>query len=76
MARQVLEDGVSFIYLCEPNLTPEEEEFRRQVWLYHGAAEYVESLEFHNQSHPDLLRWASPEQLNLILQNRRYRLPL
>jgi hypothetical protein len=57
MARQVLEDAVSFIYLCEPNLTPGEQEFRRQVWLYHGAAEYVESLEFHNQSHPDLVRW-------------------
>lgn len=57
MARQVLEDVVSFIYLCEPNLTPEEEEFRRQVWLYHGATEYVESLEFHNQSHPDLAQW-------------------
>lgn len=54
LARQVLDDAISFLYLSDRNLTPEEEEFRRRVWLHHAATEYVESLEVQNPSHPDL----------------------
>jgi hypothetical protein len=57
MARQVLEDVLSFVYLSEPNLTEEQKEFRGQVWRYHGFGESIESaelLETSSWSNPDL----------------------
>jgi hypothetical protein len=57
MARQVLEDVLSFLYLSEPNLTKEEKDFREFVWSYHGLGESIESaelLETANWSNPDL----------------------
>jgi len=46
MARQVMEDAITFFYLSEPNLTTEEQVFRRLVWQLHGATETLEALEY------------------------------
>jgi hypothetical protein len=46
MARQVMEDVISFLYLSEPNLTNDEKIFRALVWSYHGATETIGSLDF------------------------------
>lgn len=54
MARQVLEDVVSFLYLSEQNLTQEEQAFREYVWRYHGYTESVESSKLAVPSNPDL----------------------
>jgi len=57
MARQVLEDVLSFLYLSEANLTKEEKDFRAFVWQYHGLGESIESaelLETPEWSNPDL----------------------
>jgi hypothetical protein len=57
MARQVLEDVLSFLYLSEPNLSKEQKEFREFVWRYHGLGESIESaelLETAKWSNPDL----------------------
>jgi len=57
MARQVLEDVLSFLYLSEPNLAKGEKAFRELVWRYHGFGESVESaelMETANWSNPDL----------------------
>jgi hypothetical protein len=50
MGRQILEDVLAFLYLSEPNLSPEEKEFRALVWKYHGATEYIKSQEEQNPS--------------------------
>jgi hypothetical protein len=52
MARQVMEDAVSFYYLSEGNLTQEEKQFREDVWRFHGATESIESARFANVSNP------------------------
>jgi hypothetical protein len=54
MARQVLEDTLTFLYLVEPNLTEEQQLFRKQVWQFHGYTEAIESAEFANPEDPDL----------------------
>jgi hypothetical protein len=54
MARQVLEDAISFFYLSEPGLTKEQKEFRELVWRLHGATEAIESATFMNVSNPEL----------------------
>jgi hypothetical protein len=57
LARQVLEDILSFLYLCEPNVESKEKEFRATVWAYHGGREFVEACEFvspSNSALPDL----------------------
>jgi hypothetical protein len=54
MARQVLEDTLTFLYLSEPNLTPEQKLFRQLVWQFHGLTESIESAEFAEPSNPDL----------------------
>src|SRR5882672_2174130 len=43
MARQVMEDALSFFYLTEQDLTNEEKQFREDVWRFHGTAEKMES---------------------------------
>jgi hypothetical protein len=50
MARQVMEDALSFFYLSEPNLTSEEKQFREDVWRLHGAAEKMGSARYANLS--------------------------
>jgi hypothetical protein len=54
MARQVLEDAISFFYLSEPNLTKEQKLFRELVWRLHGATEAIDSATFANVANPDL----------------------
>jgi len=54
MARQVMEDALSFFYLSEPNLMHEEKQFREDVWRFHGATESIESVRCANVSNPDL----------------------
>jgi hypothetical protein len=54
MARQVLEDTISFFYLSEPNLTKEQKVFRELVWRIHGATEAIDSATFANVANPDL----------------------
>lgn len=54
MARQVLEDVLSFLYLSEPSLSPEQKQFRQLVWTYHGCTEWIESQTFRDSLHPDL----------------------
>ncbi len=54
MARQVMEDALSFFYLSEPNLTSEEKQFREDVWRFHGATEKMESARYANLSNRDL----------------------
>ena len=48
MARQVLEDAISFFYLSESNLTKEQKVFRELVWRLHGATEMIDSASFAN----------------------------
>jgi hypothetical protein len=43
MGRQVLEDTISFFYLSEPNLTPQEKCLRELVWEFHGKSEHIDS---------------------------------
>jgi hypothetical protein len=43
MGRQALEDILSFFYLTEANLSPEQKAFRELVWRYHGLTEHIES---------------------------------
>jgi hypothetical protein len=54
LARQVMEDVLSFLYLSEPELTREQKEFRALVWRYGGATEALESATFADVSNPDL----------------------
>jgi len=54
MARQVIEDTLTFLYLSEPNLTAAEKQFRQLVWQFHGLTESIESAEFAELSNPDL----------------------
>jgi hypothetical protein len=54
MARQVMEDAISFFYLSEPGLTPKQKKFREMVWRFHGGVEAIESARCGNISHPDL----------------------
>jgi hypothetical protein len=43
MGRQVLEDTISFFYLSEPGLTPQEKALRKLVWEFHGKSEHIDS---------------------------------
>ena len=43
MGRQVLEDTISFFYLSEPDLTPQEKGLRKLVWEFHGKSEHIDS---------------------------------
>lgn len=54
LARQVMEDVLSFLHLSEPGLTQEQKEFRALVWRYGGATEALESATFADVSNPDL----------------------
>jgi hypothetical protein len=54
MARQVIDDTLSFFYLSQPNLSAEEKEFRGLVWEFHGITEVIRTLEFVNGQHPGL----------------------
>jgi hypothetical protein len=54
MARQVMEDAISYLYLSEQNLTPEEKAFREAVWRFHGASESLAAAKFGNISNPEL----------------------
>jgi hypothetical protein len=54
MARQVMEDAISFLYLSEPNLTKAQKIFRELVWRLHGATEMIDSATFANVRNPDL----------------------
>jgi hypothetical protein len=54
MARQVLEDAISFFYLSEPNLTVEQKVFRELVWRLHAATEAIDSATFANIANPGL----------------------
>jgi hypothetical protein len=56
MARQVLEDVLSFLYLSEPNLSKDQKDFREYVWRYHGLCESIESAEFF-----ETLEWSNPD---------------
>src|SRR5258707_1304603 len=56
MARQVLEDVLSFLYLSEPNLPKEQKDFREFVWRYHGLGESIESAELL-----ETLEWSNPD---------------
>jgi hypothetical protein len=54
MARQIMEDAISFFYLSEPGLTQKQKKFREMVWRFQGGAEGIESARFANISHHDL----------------------
>jgi hypothetical protein len=54
MARQVMEDVLSFLYLSEANLSVEQKKFRGMVWTYHGCCEWLEAQTFRDPSHPDI----------------------
>jgi hypothetical protein len=54
LARQVMEDVLSFLYLSEPGLTQEQKQFRALVWRYGGATEALGSATFADVSNPDL----------------------
>jgi hypothetical protein len=54
MARQVMEEAISFFYLSEPGLTQKQKKFREAVWRFHGGTEAIESARFGNISHADL----------------------
>jgi hypothetical protein len=43
MARQAMEDAVSFLYLSKSGLSDQQKEFRKVVWIYCGASEELES---------------------------------
>ncbi len=60
MARQVMEDALSFFYLSEPNLMHEEKQFREDVWRFHGATESIESVRFANDRIPILHQPSTP----------------
>jgi hypothetical protein len=51
----LLEDVISFLYLSEPNLTQEEQDFREFVWRFHGYTESVESAKLASPSNPELV---------------------
>jgi hypothetical protein len=75
MARQVIEDTLSFLYLSEPGLTPEEKQFREFVWHYHGSTEALRSATFAFASNPDLpSAAASQEELGRKFQHYQSRL--
>jgi hypothetical protein len=46
MARQFLEDAISFFYLSQSPLTKEEKRFRQIVWRYHGSMEIITCAEY------------------------------
>jgi hypothetical protein len=70
MARQVLEDTLTFLYLSEPNLTPDQKHFRQLVWQFHGITESIESAEFAESSNPDLpATRATREKAQELLRN-------
>lgn len=70
MARQVLEDVISFLYLSEPQLTQEQKDFREFVWRFHGFTESIESAEFANPEDPDILPIrAEREKARELLRN-------
>src|ERR1700738_1688908 len=54
MARQVMEDAISFFYLSEPGITQKQKKLREAAWYFRGAREATESARFGNKSHPDL----------------------
>lgn len=54
MARQVIEDIISFFYLSEPGLTKDQKDFRELVWRYHGATEEIEAAGFAGISNAGL----------------------
>jgi hypothetical protein len=54
MARQMMEDAISFFYLSEPNLTRKQKAFRELVWRIHGATEMIDSAAFANVANPGL----------------------
>jgi hypothetical protein len=54
IARQVMEDAISFFYLSERGLTQKQKKFREAVWRFHGAREAIEAARFGNISHADL----------------------
>jgi hypothetical protein len=74
MARQVLEDVLSFLYLSEANLPKEQKDFREFIWRYHGLGESIESaelLETVEWSNPDLpaTRELRAKMRALLIQN-------
>jgi hypothetical protein len=54
LARQVLEDLLALFYLSQPNLQPEQKEFRVLVWKYHGFCEAVEAAKLADSTNADL----------------------
>jgi hypothetical protein len=56
MARQVIEDVLSFIYLTEPDLSKEQKAFREFVWRSHGLGESIKSAELL-----ETLEWSNPD---------------
>ena len=66
MARQVMEDAISFFYLSEPGITQKQKKLREAAWYFRGAREATESARFGNKSHPDLP--AAEAGLNHLLQ--------
>src|SRR6516162_5799114 len=58
MARQVLEDVLSLLYLSESNLTQQQKDFRKFVWQFHGFTESIEAAEFAESINP---KWSNPD---------------
>ena len=54
MARQVIEDVISFFYLSEPGLVKDQKDFRELVWRFHGATEEIESAKYAGISNADV----------------------
>ena len=59
MARQVMEDAISFVYLSESGLSDREKEFRKVVWIYAGNSEELESAKLIAVSNAEQSRLAA-----------------
>jgi hypothetical protein len=60
MARQTLEDAISFFYLSQPALTTEQKKFRGLAWRYHGATQTFTCAKYMAELKPSLLAEAVP----------------
>jgi hypothetical protein len=75
LARQILEDSVTFLYLVESGLLADQLEFRQLVWEYHSATEkskiaslygYVTDSVYPKGSPMPLLKKAAEEKIPLL----------
>ena len=54
MARQTIEDAISFFYLSQPSLSKDQKKFREFVWRYHAATEAFTCAKYSAELNPSL----------------------